>query len=315
VSVPPIGVAPVLVAIVAATVAVVGFFGIRAGLPLGYLLIAGACWAAANYALEIVEHTALGAADSPALSLETLTAAKRQNGSLLALAAVLALLGARAAGPSALGAAAALIVVAGPAVAALLAVTGRWRRALRPDLVLAAAVGLGRYYPLLVIGSFAAAYLAAAAMRGNWLWLAAAFFAFFALAYGTGAAVYSRRLALGVHAPRSPESRAAAEDARRAALRAHALDHAYGIAARGRLEGALRYVEEHVRAAPDSLEEGVACYFAMSRWDDVRPALAYGRGLIGALEAAGRPREAAKLRSSCGFLETRLDALEDTKRE
>jgi hypothetical protein len=133
----------------------------------------------------------------------------------------------------------------------------------------------------------------------------AASYASFWLAYAVGIVVYTKRVVLGVHAPRSPEVKHARDLERLRHARQRALDHAYGIASRGNLESALKYIDEYVESESDPLAARQWMYFEMTRWAGARPALVFGERLARDLEAAGQPEAAAKVRLSSAHLEAR----------
>jgi hypothetical protein len=302
---------PLLVSLGGAVTLSIGFFGLRGGLPLGYLPMAVIVWIVANHCFEVIEHQALGRHGWPALSLETIATARAQIG--LAFLASLAIV---AGGCWLLVRAeqrwlAELLAVAAwlgaPAAMALLAVTRSPLRAISPAAVLGTAARLGVAYVLLLAAAAGVAALTIAAFRApGFVLLLVALYADLALGYLVGVAVYERRLALGVYAPRAPEALAAAAEQRLVGERRRALDHAYGLAARGSTAGALEHVRSYASTEADPLAAAVWLFHAMAHWENPAPAVELGRGLAPQLDAAGRAEDAAKLRLACGYLEGRL---------
>jgi hypothetical protein len=298
------------VSLAAAVCCWVGVFGIKAGLPLAYLLFGFAGWLLANHFFEILEHKAEGAAGWPAVSLETIASARTQIGAVFvaALAGLgLAVWALDRAGSESLALLLAVLLAAlAPASAALIGVTRSPLRALHPAALVRTVVGFGvGYVVLLLATSAAAAAVVLAFARRTFVVLFAAAYAWQLLGYLIGVFVYQRRAALGVQSRRSPEAREAAEHLRLVQERRAVLDHAYGIAARGHTTGALDYVERYASTEADPLAAKVWFFHEMARWSSGVPALAFGATLRTALEQAGRAAEAAKIALTCRHLEER----------
>ena len=78
------------------------------------------------------------------------------------------------------------------------------------------------------------------------------------------------------------------------------LNHAYGFASRGNVDGALQHVTAWIRQ--DEAYPGDAWPWfleAMLRWDDTYPALRFAQAYLDLLLAAGEHRQAAKLMLRC----------------
>jgi hypothetical protein len=305
-----ISVGPVLYAAAVAFMLWVAAFGLRAGLPLGYLVAAFAVWMSANYVLEIVEHRALGNAGWAVLSLDTIAGGRAQVGTLFL--AVVAVLGAslwalgRVAAPPFIYACAAAIAAILPAVAALLAVTRNPAHALNPVAIARAVVRMGVGYWVVLGATVGAVALGALANEEReFIPLFLAVYAWLASAYLLGSLVYERRMALGVYAPRSPEAKQEADHQRLLAERRRALSHAYGVAAAGNTVGALAYLDEYARAEADALAAKVWLFHEMARWENVAAAIELGVALSAALGAEARHAEAAKVLVTCRHLETK----------
>jgi hypothetical protein len=303
-------VGPALVSAAAAVTCWTGFFGIAAEFPLGYLLFAVTAWALTNHFFEVIEHKAAGDADWPVLSIETFAGARQQIG--LAFLALLAVLGfgtwaaARLAGNTPAVLFGGIVAASLPASAALLGVTRDFGRAVSPAAIVHTIARLGLDYALLLLASALVAAAGVLAIeRRTFVAIFITSYVWLVLGYLIGGLVYERRIALGVHAPHSPEARQAAQDARGLLEQRAALDHAYGIAARGNVAGALDYLERYADAAADPLETKVRLFHEMARWQSGVPAAVFGGGLAAALEAAGRGEEAAKIAVTCRYLEER----------
>lgn len=288
----------------------VGAFGLKAELPLAYLLFGFAGWLLANHFFEIVEHKAEGGTGWPAVSLETMASVRKHIGA--GFVAVLAVTGfgiwaLYRAGSEPLAVLLAVLFAAlVPASAALAGATRSPLRAVRPAALARTVVGLGfDYVVLLLAGAVAAAAGMLAFERRTFVTLFVAAYAWQLFGYLIGGFVYERRARLGVHAPRSPEARRAAADSRVLQERRAALDHAYGIAARGHTNGALDYLERYAATEVDPLGAKVWFFHEMARWSSGVPALALGMALGPALEEAGRAADAAKIALVCRHLEER----------
>lgn len=303
-----LAIAPLATSAVLTVFLSVAAFGLRLDMPLAYLLIGIAAWLAANYSFEILEHRATGGAGWAVFSADTMLRAERQAGTLFMLgAAALVLCADALLPPLAAPAATAVLLALAPAAAALLAVTRQPLRALNPLNAFRALVALGSDYVAVLVLTGAAAAAMLYSLRN---WGPAEFFvacyAPLVVAYWLGAVVYDRRLALGVHAPRSPEARLEAAMRRLEAERERALDHAYGVAARGGVRNALDYLARFAHADPEPLETRLWLFRRMCEWRDGTAALEHGRALADELEAAGREREAAKVRLACEHLAQKL---------
>jgi hypothetical protein len=298
-----------LVTLVSAVILKISVVSLATGFLFAYLTIAVVVWATANYFVEIVEQRAIGEGWA-VFSLDTLATLRSQLGVVLLLefAAVIAgfeLLQAFASAELAWIFAAVATVIA-PASVALLAVTREPLRSLHPAHLLPAAFRMGVPYIGLAAGSVVVVALGVLAYRRlGFAEFFAASYASFGLAYLIGLVVYSKRLVLGVYAPRSPEVKLGRELDRLQRARMRVLDHAYGIASRGNLESALAYINEYVASESDPLGARQWIYFEMTRWASARPALVFGQRLAGDLDAAGRPDVAAKVRLSCAHLDAK----------
>jgi hypothetical protein len=274
-----------------------------------YLTIAVVVWATGNYLIEIIEQRSIGEGWA-VFSLDTVATLRSQLGVvlLLEIAAVVAAfkLLQTYAGLELAWTFAALATVVAPASVALLAVTREPARSLNPMRLLDAALRTGVPYVGLAVGSTGVAALGVLAYRRlGFMELFAASYALFWLAYSIGWVVYSKRLVLGVHAPRSPEAKLAREQERLKLARTRALDHAYGVASRGNLDSALAYIDQYVASESDALAARQWMYFEMTRWASPRPALVFGERLAADLEAAGQTDTAAKVRLSSAHLDAK----------
>jgi hypothetical protein len=301
---------PLLVALAFALLLGTAFLVIATGFPFAYLLIAFVVWAGANHFVEILERRALGEGWA-VFSIETIATARNQLGvifllELSAIAVIHRVLTAIA-GIDLARVWTVLAAVGLPASVALLAVTRDPLRALHPMHLLRAVLRTGvRYFAVVAASAVVGALIVLAYRRQTVVELFAASYAWFLLAYLIGAVVYSRRNVLGVHAPRSPEAKLARELDRLHAERRSVLDHAYGIAGRGNISGGLTYVERYVKSENDPLGARIWMFHEMARWEDARPALAFGERLEAELESAQRGDEAAKVRLSRSYLEEKL---------
>jgi hypothetical protein len=297
-------------AFAAAFILKISVVSLETGFLFAYLTIAIVVWAAANYCVEIVEKCAIGEGWA-VFSIETVATLRAQLGVVLLLelavsVAIFLVLDARV-GPEIAWTFAVLTAGLGPASVGLLAVTRAPLRALRPLDLVHAMGRTGVPYIGLALGSGVVVLLVVLAYRRlGVVEFFAASYASFWLAYSIGKVVYSKRLVLGVHAPRSPEAKLARELSRLNAARRRALDHAYGVASRGNLESALAYINEYVASESEPLVARQWIYFEMTHWASERPALVFGELLAVDLEADGQPEEAAKVRTSCAHLEARL---------
>jgi len=304
-------VGPLAVSIAAALILFVAAFGFAMGLPLAYLLVGWVCWVLANHFVEVVEHRAAGEPAWPTFSLDTIAATRSQLGLvLLALGAVALavrtwLLGRGQPTGALIVTAGAL--AAGPAIAALLAVTRSVPRSFSPGGIARAIVGLGPDYAVCTVCACGAAALGSLAFqRRGFLELFGSAYAALAVAFVIGTVVYDRRLKLGVHAPRSPEARLDAERRRLEHVRRGALDHAYGIAAGGSVARGLAHIAGYVATESDPLAARLWMFQEVAKWENGRAALEFGIPLAADLNAAGRSEEAAKVLVTCRYLEDRL---------
>jgi hypothetical protein len=304
-----------LVALVSAVILKISVVSLETGFVFAYLTIAFVVWATGNYFIEIVEQRAIGEGWA-VFSLDTLATLRSQLGvffllELAAIVAVFELLQAFAGAEPAWIFAAVATVIA-PASVALLAVTREPLRSLHPAHLLPAVLRIGVLYIGLAVGSIVVVALGMLAYRRlGFVEFFAASYASFALAYSIGFIVYSKRVALGVHAPRSPEAKLGRELERLQRARVRVLDHAYGIASRGNLESALTYISQYVASESDPLAARQWMYFEMTRWASARPAVVFGERLATDLEAAGRPDVAAKVRLSTAHLDAKVRETED----
>jgi hypothetical protein len=302
-------------AFVSAVILKISVVSLETGFVFAYLTIAIVVWATANYCIEIIEQRALGEGWA-VFSLDTLATLRSQLGlvfllELAAIVAVFKLLQAFAGAELAWIFAAVATIIA-PASVGLLAVTREPLRSLHPSRLLPAALRMGVLYIGLAGGSImVVALMVLAYRRLGFVEFFAASYASYGLAYLIGFVVYSKRLVLGVYAPRSPEAKLGRELERLQRARVRVLDHAYGIASRGNLESALAYINQYVASESDPLAARQWMYFEMTRWASARPALVFGERLAGELEAAGQADVAAKVRLSSAHLEAKLREAED----
>lgn len=308
-----ISLSPFVVAVVCALIFKLGSAVIRAGFPLGFLLVLVGTLILANYFFEIVEHRAVGNKGWPVLSFETLFTAHRQVGLKFAVV-VAVLLGLRYA-LSAVGFGGltqlygVLVAFVLPVSAAMLAVTKSLVRALDPAKLLESAVRMEIGYIAILVASFVVWVLATrAAASGAIVLLLLTSYGYLLLGFIIGAVVYARRAALGVRTRRAPEDMAAAELEALTHERQRALDHAYGLAGRDNVSGALAYIAEYARSDSDPLGAEIWLFQEMTLWKDPRAALELGRELPDRLAAAGREREARKVIAMRDFLAARAGA-------
>jgi hypothetical protein len=265
----------------------------------------------ANHFVEIIEHRATGGSAWPTFSLETIASGRRQLGLVLLVlgAAVLAVRGgllARGYATAAVSVTTAALLV-GPAIAALLGVTRSIPRALDPRGIARTMIALGMDYALFVACAVGAGALGSFALeRRGFVELFGAAYAVLGVAFVIGTVVYDRRLKLGVHAPRSPEALTEAQMQRLGAARRAALDHAYGIAARGSVARGLAHIAGYVATESDPLAARMWMFQEVARWHDARPAFDLGVSLAADLNALGRAEEAAKVLVTCRYLKERL---------
>jgi hypothetical protein len=297
-------------AIASAVILKISVVSLETGFLFAYLTIAVVVWATGNYLIEIVEQRAIGEGWA-VFSLDTVATLRSQLGVVLlfeigaTVGAFRSLQAFAGAGPA--WAFATIAAAVAPVSVALLAVTREPGRALNPLHLLDAALRMGVLYLGLAVGSIVVAALTVLAYRRlGFVEFFAASYASFWLAYSIGWAVYSKRLALGVHAPRSPEAKLARELERLKLARNRALVHAYGVASRGNLDSALAYINQYVASESDTLAARQWMYFEMTRWASPRPALVFGERLIADLESAGHADAAAKVRLSSAHLDAKL---------
>jgi hypothetical protein len=180
-------------------------------------------------------------------------------------------------------------------------------RALDPRGIAAAMVGLGLDYALCVAAASGAAALGWLAFsRRGFVELFGALYAAHAVAFVIGTVVYDRRVALGVHAPRSPEAKLEAQRARLERARRTALDHAYGIAG-GNAGRAAAHLASYAATESDPLAARVWLFHEAGQWERADAALELGVPLAADLNAAGRAEEAAKVLVTCRYLEDRRE--------
>lgn len=297
---------PLLVACGLGLSLVVVEFGLYMRNPLVALVLFYGLWITANYFFEIVEFKALGHDDWPVFSQETLVAGKSQIGivfSLVTLAAGGAYVALLYLGWPRLAEALLVAGLAGlPTSVALLAVTRDFASALNPLKVFAAAAGMGVGYLYCLAGGAAILGLLALSQSHSAGWYFPLFYGLFLQAYLIGSVVYARRNALGVSTPRSPEARAERAYAEAAAARGKVLTQAYGFAAHGNLQGAMKHIEAYLAADDDTLEARLETLKELARWEDKRAALEFGKRVIAYCERHGLAAEAARVRSLCEHL-------------
>jgi hypothetical protein len=293
--------------IVAGVVGVLLFvveFGLFMKLPLVILVLIYVFWITPNYFFEIVEFKALGHAGWPVFSLETLVGARNQVGIVFCTLVLVATGGYVALRYFEMTTIAEILLGAGlvllPGSVALLAVTREFSAALNPLKALAAAALMGSAYFYCLLGAATILVLLGLAQeRGGLHWYFPLIYALFLQAFLIGSIVYTRRYALGVHAPRSPEARAARVRAETVAIRKGILSHAYGFAAHGNRAGALKHIEGYIETDEDTLEARLWMLNELVRWENSDAALEFGKRVIGYCERHGFADEAARVRSIC----------------
>jgi len=303
---------PFLLSLFAAILCMVAKFGLLAGLPLAYALIAYAIWVNANYAFEVIAHRAMGADEWPVLSIEALYMARLQSGlvfsALMLVAVTVHYLLDQAGMPIAaeLFAAAAIFVL--PASAAVLAVTRSPLRCVNPAIVLATVPRIGLPYLTLLAALWLVSVIARWAARdASFISIFLAFYSLLLFAYLIGSILYARRGRLGQRTPWSPE--ALAEQANRELIkrREGVLSRAYGFAAHENVAGALKHIEEYAASESDSLAALTWLFQRMTQWEDGRPALRLGAKLVERLASNGRDHDAAKVNLACDYLRSRAE--------
>lgn len=293
---------PLIVAVVVGVLLWVVEFGLFMKLPLVVLVLIYVLWVTPNYFFEIVEFRALGHAGWPVLSIETLVGARSQIGVVFGTLVLAATGGYAALRYFGMDTLAAIALGAGlvllPGSAALLAVTREFSIALNPLKILAAVAGMGLAYGYCLSGGAAILVLFGLAQeRGGLQWYFPLIYALFLQAFLIGSIVYARRNVLGVHAPRSPEARAARVRAETVAIRKRILSHAYGLAAHGNRAGALKHVERYIAADEDTLEARLWMVNEMARWENGEAVLEFGERVIDYCERHGFAAEAVRVRS------------------
>jgi hypothetical protein len=281
-------------------------FGISLQFPFYFVVLAYVFWITPNYFLEIIEHKAVGNAEWPVFSIETLVAGRNVMG-IFFCAVTLVLAGSyfalRHAG---IETGARILLGAGlgvlPASVALLAVTREPLAALNPIRILAAAIGFGHGYLYCLLGGAAILGLLELAQARGGLWYFPLVYGLFLQAFLIGRIVYARRTRLGVHAPRSPEARAERARAETVAIRNGILSHAYGFAAHGNKAGALRHIERYIETDENSLEARLWIFNEIARWEDSDVALRFAEHLVEYCDARGFTKEAAGVRARCEYL-------------
>jgi hypothetical protein len=284
-------------------------FGIFVKMWFVVLVLAYAFWIVANYFFEIVEFKALGNNEWPVFSVDTLVAGR--NGvsvvfSVLVVLGAAAYLALRYFGMDTI---AWILLVAGllllPASVALLAVTRELSAALNPLKLVAAAVGMGGAYLYALLGAVAIFVLLRLAEARGGLWYFPLVYGLFLHAYLIGSIVYSRRVVLGVSAPRSPEALAERARVEQLAIRSGILSHAYGFSARGNRRGALKHIEVYIETEEDSLEARLWMLNEISRWEDCEVAVEFSRRLVSYCEQRGFFEDASRIRSKYEHLAAR----------
>lgn len=281
-------------------------FGLFVRLPLLFLVLIYIIWITSNYFFEIIEFKALGNPQWPTFSLETLVGGRNQLGILFSSLALAAAGGYVALRELGLESPAQMLLVAAflllPGFLALLAVSRNLLAALSPARILSAAIGMGRGYLYCLIGAAAVYALIRLAEARGGLYFFASTYGIFVYAFLIGSVVYSRRNALGVTAPRSPEARAEKLRAETVATRNAILTQAYGFATRGNKAGALRHLEAYLSTDEDTLEARLWMLNQIARWEDSYVPLEFGRRLIDYCERYGLAAEAARVRMICDHL-------------
>ncbi|MEM8815408.1 MAG: hypothetical protein AAGE85_06250 [Pseudomonadota bacterium] len=85
------------------------------------------------------------------------------------------------------------------------------------------------------------------------------------------------------------------------------LNHAYGFASRGNVEGALRHIKSWLRSDEPYPGDAWPWFFeAMLKWDESYPALKLAQSYLDVLLAAGEQRAAAKLMLRCRHIDERF---------
>jgi len=144
------------------------------------------------------------------------------------------------------------------------------------------------------------------AVDGLPLWLLAAvdLYLLFALFAVLGGAIrpYDLFAEVDIETPSEPEPEKVVSDLERA--RTEVLNHAYGFASRGNVQGALKHVTGWIRSDEPSPGDAWPWFFdQMLKWEDAFPALKLAQTYLDLLLAAGETRSAAKLMLRCRHID------------
>jgi len=138
----------------------------------------------------------------------------------------------------------------------------------------------------------------------RWLTAAVDLYLLFALFAVLGGAIrpYDLFAEVDIETPLEPGPEKLMSDLERA--RTGVLNHAYGFASRGNVEGALQHVTGWIRSDEPSPGDAWPWFFdQMLKWDDHFPALKLGQTYLDLLLAAGEKRSAAKLMLRCRHID------------
>lgn len=281
-------------------------FGVFIGLPVYLIVAVYVIWFTSNYFFEIVEHRALGNAEWPVFSLETLVSSRSQIGIGFAVFAFAVVGAYYLLGLAGLDVWAELLLflslAALPGVVALLAVTRSIVAALNPPRLAGAIAGLGHTYVVCLGAAAAVVGLVWLAQARGGFWYFPLVYGLFLFAYVIGSCAFVRRNVLGVQSSKSPEARAARLHDETLAVRKGVLSHAYGFAVHGNRAGALRYIDAYLAQEEDTLEARLWMLGETARWERPDTALEFGSRLIEYCEANGFDAEAARVRVQCEHL-------------
>ncbi len=275
---------------------------------LGIYLLVAVLPAIMRYSLQMLEARARGVDPAPpGIELFTIVG---QFWSLFPIVHVAISVGAvqlaeQSFGTAAAMAVAAVLIVVVPLSLIILAVTRSPLESLNPVSMFRVAQRLGSSYwvgPAFVFLML----LAVSATEGLPRWLTAAvdLYLLFALFAVLGGAIRPHDLfaEVDIETPLEPEPEKVISDLERE--RTSVLNHAYGFASRGNVEGALQHVTGWIRSDEPSPGDAWPWFFdQMLKWDDRFPALKLAQIYLDLLLAAGDARAAAKLMLRCRYID------------
>ena len=271
---------------------------------LGIWLLIAVLPAILRYSLRMLEARARGADPAPpGIELFTIVG---QPWSLFPIVHVAISVGAvqlaeRSFGTAAAMAVAAVLTAVVPLSLIILVVTRSPLESLNPAAMLRVAQRLGGSYwvgPAVVLLMLFA--LGATDGLPRWLTAAVDLYLLFALFAVLGGAIrpYDLFDEVEIETPLEPEPEKVVSDLERE--RTSVLNHAYGFASRGNVEGALRHVTGWIRSDEPSPGDAWPWFFdQMLKWEDHFPALKLAQTYLDLLLAAGETRSAAKLMLRC----------------